>query len=711
MSATSEPVALLNNSQYIRGSVTDVSTVMDGADNLDTFALGSDGAAYVNSQSLNGVWSGWKDLGMPTISVPRLTDTAALAKTGPVMTTGLNQVSLVSISAVFNGIEPMLFAIGANQEVFYTTQSNNGSWGGWTALGGGALSLTTTPSGGGSVDVFVIGTDHALYYNWQSSTNGSWSGWTGLGGYLKPSADFDPHGNLRVSGDARGDLDVFGIGSDNAVWYRSLSNGNWGAWKSLGGAVYSFSTVLDASGNLDVFAIGTNLTVFVTTQSPSTGNWSTWNNPWTPVTDEEWLSVNAVLDPRGDVDVFTIGTDGTLYYRAQSPGGSWGSNDNSYPEMMETGMTAKFVCPMEDFVRGSADVIGVGTDNAAYLLESAAYTPATGTLYGTSNSPAYADVKLGNLNDCWLAASLAEVAARAPSDIENMITYEYSAPVNGVEVNYYSVRFYDNKGGAHYFTVDSELPSDTGVYEQPVNGVFWVALIEKAYVEANAAGVVYTNHVGVDDYEVLNYGNPAWALQAITGQSATTTNSINTGDIATAWKAGQFILLSTPDSPPCQYLVPDHVYALVNYDAQASSPYEIFNPWGIGVNGWEHGPNSQYSIYSATSSFLTQNFRAETFGGSGNPMASAGQQTDLMVAGTATKQGGASDVLFSTLGAATGVNRLEYDGLADQPAPSRADSATQPAAATGHADFFRTMHKRAPVSDALFTDFASEQRV
>jgi hypothetical protein len=47
-----------------------------------------------------------------------------------------------------------------------------------------------------------------------------------------------------------------------------------------------------------------------------------------------------------------------------------------------------------------------------------------------------------------------------------------------------------------------------------------VALAEKAYVEANAVGIVTSNNVGIRSYDALNNGDPAWALQAITGKSA-----------------------------------------------------------------------------------------------------------------------------------------------------------------------------------------------
>ena len=44
------------------------------------------------------------------------------------------------------------------------------------------------------------------------------------------------------------------------------------------------------------------------------------------------------------------------------------------------------------------------------------YSNVNGTLFGP-NGPSYLDVEQGGVGDCWLMASLAEVAARDPADV------------------------------------------------------------------------------------------------------------------------------------------------------------------------------------------------------------------------------------------------------------------------------------------------------
>ena len=152
---------------------------------------------------------------------------------------------------------------------------------------------------------------------------------------------------------------------------------------------------------------------------------------------------------------------------------------------------------------------------AAVVNEPAAataYSPVSGSLFG-AGGPSFLDVHQGEVGDCWLMASLAEVAARDPADIQDMFTAAGTTVVNGSTVNLYTVRFFNSAGVAQYVTVDTELPSAGGYYDQVSNGVLWVALAEKAYAEANAAGNVTTQYVGSDSYAALNGGDPAWALR------------------------------------------------------------------------------------------------------------------------------------------------------------------------------------------------------
>jgi hypothetical protein len=246
------------------------------------------------------------------------------------------------------------------------------------------------------------------------------------------------------------------------------------------------------------------------------------------------------------------------------------------------------------------------------LASSGSYVVVSGTLFGASG-PSYLDVNQHGTADCWLLASLAAVAARSPSEIRSMFTYNGTAIENGVTVSLYSVRFYDTSGNAHYVTVDNELTTSWDGAGTP-NGILWVALAEKAYAQANGAGWVVSGQMNTDSYAALDGGNAAWALQAITGKSAGTW-AINPTNMAAAWNAGEFIVLGSFNNPSDTRIVGDHDYAVVAYSPSNSMPFEVYNPWGTDSQGWVPGySQTVYGLFWATGAFLSQNFSDNSFG-------------------------------------------------------------------------------------------------
>ena len=78
-----------------------------------------------------------------------------------------------------------------------------------------------------------------------------------------------------------------------------------------------------------------------------------------------------------------------------------------------------------------------------------AYSPAPASAQLFNNGvPSYLDVEQGAVGDCWLEASLAEVAARDPQDIKNMFIYDGTTVDNGSTVGLYTVRFFSTRGSA-----------------------------------------------------------------------------------------------------------------------------------------------------------------------------------------------------------------------------------------------------------------------
>ena len=141
---------------------------------------------------------------------------------------------------------------------------------------------------------------------------------------------------------------------------------------------------------------------------------------------------------------------------------------------------------------------------------STAYSNVDGTLFGKTGRPSYLDVEQGGVGDCWLMASLAEVAARDPSGIYQHVLYPFRDRPWRAEATRRrcttSASFDASGTGPNTSPWTRNSPAAARSHDKPVNGVLWVALAEKAYVEANAAGYVTTYDVGDDNYGALDDG-------------------------------------------------------------------------------------------------------------------------------------------------------------------------------------------------------------
>lgn len=174
-------------------------------------------------------------------------------------------------------------------------------WSDWSSIGGQFLYGPCVSSWAANrLDVFGIGTDRAL---WHKAWNGSqWSEWFSLGGQFnaRPAA---------VSW-AKNRIDVFCRGTDNALWHRCWSGSSWQAWESRGGTWNSGPAVSSrASNRLDIFIEATDDTLW-----HQTWNGSSWT-PWQSLGGNLTAGAAAVSWNSSRVDLFGRATDGTLYQK------------------------------------------------------------------------------------------------------------------------------------------------------------------------------------------------------------------------------------------------------------------------------------------------------------------------------------------------------------------------------------------------------------
>jgi hypothetical protein len=453
-----------------------------------------------------------------------------------------------------------------------------------------------------------------------------------------------------------GNVQSFALGNDG---YDYVLGTNGNLWKELPGRKTYGRTWVD--GNVQSFARGSDGYDYVL---GTDGNlwqelpgWKTYGRTWVDGNVRSFAHGSDGYD-------YVLGTDLNLWQELpgwKSNGRTWvdgrirsfSHGSDGYDYVVGTDGNVWQEQPGWRFwgriwVDGTARNFALGNDVATYVLDprpaaATAYSPASGTLFG-QNGPSYLDVQQGAEADCWLMASLAATAARVPTDITSMFTYDGTAVENGSQVGVYTVRFYDSNGTAQYVTVDTELPSGGSYYDRPVNGVLWAALAEKAYAVANGYGFVTGRIANSNDYDALGNkadsqgragGIAAWALQAITGQAAGSYN-LDPNGVVNAWNAGQLVVLCTPQTPgpyASPYIVSWHCYALVNYNPSNSYPFLIFNPWGKDPNDyWAPGHyGTTYGLFMANTNGLLHNFSEQDFG-SGAAPDGHGAATELLEA-------------------------------------------------------------------------------
>ena len=233
---------------------------------------------------------------------------------------------------------------------------NNGR--SWQSLGG---TLTSDPDvsswAPGRLDVFGRGSNNAIWHKWYDANR--WSVWEDLGGQFVGSPTAVSWGANRI--------DVFGRGTDNALWHKNWDGTRWSGWQSLGGVLTSDPEVSSwAPGRLDVFARDTNYAMVH--RSFSASRWSAWAGLGGQFVGgpSGWQSLGGRLtsDPdvsswaAGRLDVFARDTSNAMVHRSFSAS-RWSAWE---------GLGGQFVGGPGAVSWGAnrIDVFGRGTDNALW---------------------------------------------------------------------------------------------------------------------------------------------------------------------------------------------------------------------------------------------------------------------------------------------------------------------------------------------------------
>jgi V8-like Glu-specific endopeptidase len=237
---------------------------------LDLFARGTDGALW--TRTLTGAsWSSWTSVGGsladPPVAVSSGPDRVDVFARTPedellwyrvVNGTGAMSTLPATLSGRPSAASwgPGHIAVAARGEAdqLVVSSTDGTAWSGWLDLGG---VLTSDPalvaSGAGRLDVFVRGTDAAVY--WQRYDAG-WGGFVRLGGSIEGQlAAIAMGGDVRVF--VRGAfLDFLPELIWGPVYSHTIFAGGGSEWALLGGDVLGRVAVAAGSSGVEVFARG-----------------------------------------------------------------------------------------------------------------------------------------------------------------------------------------------------------------------------------------------------------------------------------------------------------------------------------------------------------------------------------------------------------------------------------------------------------------------
>jgi hypothetical protein len=254
-----------------------------------------------------------------------------------------------------------------------------------------------------------------------------------------------------------------------------------------------------------------------------------------------------------------------------------------------------------DLPSDSVAMSGVKTFTVSYSNVSAPLFASTGQSMG--------DINQGYLGDCYFLSSCAELASQNAALVQSMF-------VNNGDGTY-GVRFYYN-GVAEYVTVNAALANGGAEFNHAAD--LWASLAEKAWAQFQALNLDTGNSVnpGNSWSTIGNGGDPAHALEALTGASAvtefygsgsgwadyvynssfgyrssavglSTSNVLKTlaSDLATHDDEVLSSLTNATDSTGKTTLVADHAMSIYGYDS-ATGMLEIRNPWGSATGqSWD----------------------------------------------------------------------------------------------------------------------------
>ncbi len=214
----------------------------------------------------------------------------------------------------------------------------------------GAIVTTLAPFPG-HVDLFVTGTDGAVWSIFFDHEMGGWQNWF----LIAPEIKMYPGAKVTAFNPLEGRVDLFVTGTDGALWTNFfLSNIGWHTWilirpeiKVQPGTTISLHQPFD--GHLDLFATGTDGAVWTIFFDANEGKWSKWGVIRPEIKMQPGATVTIGHPFGSHIDLYVTGTDGAVWTTFIEEDSNWRPWMTIHPEIkMKPGATITLAGSTED---------------------------------------------------------------------------------------------------------------------------------------------------------------------------------------------------------------------------------------------------------------------------------------------------------------------------------------------------------------------------
>jgi hypothetical protein len=288
---------------------------------LAIFGVGTDHGMYVRWRD-SGEWGDWESLGGALIAAPMAVrrrsgciDLFCVShdqsichrhwegRWGPWRTLhgvvgGIGATATPTV-AIMNHEDFIVFRLATDLRGYGKIHSSQ-RWGEWEDLDAAMMFPPSAAQTPGGLQALAVRTDGRLLHAIRNQSE--WQAWQAIGNDLVASAP-------RVAHNGAGRLDVYYLHADRQLFRRSW-DGSWGDLECLEGTITEVPAVVASPGDrADIFVVGEDRAVWYRSLTADRRTW------WRSLGGQAFAPISAMQQGSGRVELFTLGRDCAIWHR------------------------------------------------------------------------------------------------------------------------------------------------------------------------------------------------------------------------------------------------------------------------------------------------------------------------------------------------------------------------------------------------------------